>query len=119
MQHSKTLTKILREIAALVEQEAQKNPEFALELERILQPVARPVKGKRREQDARKAPLPDVYREFQTRGEEEFKFWLRDMDRGMLRSIVKMNGFDPSRLSNRWVTGEKFVSLITEQVKAR
>ena len=63
--------------------------------------------------------VPDVYLEHQKRGEEEFRFWLAGLDLAMLKAIVKVNGFDVTKTSRRWTEPDKFVSLITDQVKAR
>jgi hypothetical protein len=60
-----------------------------------------------------------VLSELQTRGDEEFRFWLRSLDLPTLRAIVKSNGFDVARVSHRWTDPDKFTALIAEQTAAR
>ena len=119
MQRTQNLTRALRQLAELVEEEAARNAAFAEKLDQILAPLP-----KRTEKDTRKRKLtakdvPDIYAEYQNRGEAEFGFWLRGLEVATLKGIVKVNGFDPSNLSRRWAEPEKFVPLVTDQVKAR
>jgi hypothetical protein len=53
------------------------------------------------------------------KGEEEFRFWLRSLDLRTLKTIIKINGFDPAKASQRWRDLDKFVALIAEQTAAR
>lgn len=121
MQHAKTLTRLLRQLTEVVAQEADQNPAFAAKLDGILADVAAAGVGKRLKA-AKAAPaveVPDVYAGYQQRGEEEFRFWLRGLSVAALKGIVKANGFDPGKVSGRWTEPDKFVGLITEQLKAR
>jgi hypothetical protein len=118
MQRAKTLTRILRQLAELVAEEAETNPAFAEKLDAVLAsiPAGAPKTGKS------KAPaiqVPDVFAEYQARGDDEFRFWLRGLEVPTLRAIVKANGFDPGKQSVRWTEPEKFASLIADQLKAQ
>ena len=53
------------------------------------------------------------------KGEDEFRFWLRSLDLHLLKAIVKANGFDPGKNSQRWSEPDKFADLIAEQTAAR
>jgi hypothetical protein len=64
-------------------------------------------------------PLPNVFAIHQEKGEEEFRFWLRSLNLRVLKAIVKTNGFDPGKASQRWTEPDKFVELIAEQTAAR
>jgi hypothetical protein len=106
-------------LVVLLEEEAGRNPEFAARLEAIVAPLPE-RKSKRTARMRREDPVdvPDVLAEFQAKGEQEFRFWLRDFDLGTLKAIVKRNGFDPARASQKWTDPDKFVSLICSQVKS-
>lgn len=121
MQRGKTLTRLLRRLAEVVAEEADQNPAFAARLDGILADVPGPLCGKRPEatKGAPTVEVPDVYAEYQQKGEEEFRFWLRGLRREVLKGIVKANGFDPGKVSRQWTEPEKFTELITEQLKAR
>jgi len=119
MQRAQSLIRVLRQLADLVEEEARRNASFAEKLDGILAPLPkRTGKGAGKRKLTAK-DVPDVYAEYQSLGEAEFGFWLRGLDMVTLKGIVKVNGFDPSKLSRRWTEPEKFVPLVTEQVKAR
>jgi hypothetical protein len=119
MQRAKTLTKLFKALAELLADEAERNSAFAEKLDGILAPLPKPT-GKRTGKGTLTAnDVPDVYAEYQSRGEDEFRFWLRGLDVLTLKGIVKVNGFDPSDVSRRWVEVEKFVPFVTGQVKAR
>jgi hypothetical protein len=120
MQATKKLSRVLRDLVTLLEEEASRNPAFAERLEEIT--TALPERFSKRPGRARlnePANVPDVLAEFQTRGADEFRFWLRDFSLPVLKAIVKRNGFDPARATQRWTEPDKFVTLITEQVRAR
>jgi len=116
MQRTQTLTKLLKQLADLVADEAESNSVFAAKLEAILAPL--PQKSAARSKE-KATPAPDVFAEFEAKGSEEFAFWLRALDLATLKAIVKMNGFDPSKITHRWKETDKFVPLIAEQVAAR
>jgi len=118
MQRAKTLTRLLKQLAEVVAEEAEQNPAFAEKLDAILAPLpAAPANSKKSKLPTKAAP--DVYAELQSRGEEEFRFWLAGLGVPTLKAIVKANGFDPTKQSNRWSEPDKFVPLILEQVRAR
>jgi hypothetical protein len=111
--------RLLRQLVDLVEEEAERNSAFAEKLDGILAPLPK-RSGKRTGKGMLTAKdMPDVYAEYQSRGEDEFRFWLRGLDVVTLKGIVRVNGFDPSKVSRRWAEAEKFVPLVVEQVKAR
>jgi hypothetical protein len=121
MRRAKTLTRLLTQLAEVVAEEADQNPAFAAKLDGILADVPAAGSGKR-PKTAKAAPaaeVPDVYAEYQQKGEEEFRFWLRGLSVAVLKGIVKANGFDPGKVSRPWTEPDKFVGLITEQLKAR
>jgi len=121
MQSTKKLTHVLKEMVALIEDEAQRNPIFAERLEAITSNLLVPVKkpGGRKSPPIPQAEVLDVFTVLQERGEEEFRFWLRTLDVPTLKAVIKQNGFDPGKVAARWTDHDKFVALIVEQSLAR
>jgi hypothetical protein len=121
MQVTQKLTRALRDLVALVEEEASRNPAFAARVEQITAELPSVPSSPSRKNKARGkvGPLPDVMAVYQAKGENEFRFWLREFDMGMLKAIVKANGFDPTKNSQRWVGPDKFIDLIVDQTGAR
>jgi hypothetical protein len=121
MQSTKKLTGVLRDLVALLEEEAARNPDFAGRLETILATL--PPRDRKAPRSARPtadvANVPDVFLELQNKGETELRFWLRSLDTATLKAIIKINGFDPAKASKRWTDPDKFVALVADQTIAR
>ncbi len=120
MQPTQKLATAFRNLLALVEDEARQNPAFAERLEAISAELpAGSVKRSKRRKLAMPSEIPDVVSAFQEKGEQEFRFWLRSLSLRVLKSVVKVNGFDPGKNSQRWTEPDKFVELIADQTAAR
>jgi hypothetical protein len=121
MHPTQKLTRVLRNLIALVEEEAKRNPAFSERLDVITSglPNHRRERSKKPKLLGPPAPLPDVAAAFQEKGDEEFRFWLRGFDLQILKAIIKINGFDPAKASQRWKEPDKFVALIGDQTAAR
>jgi hypothetical protein len=122
MQSTQKLTRAFRALVDLVEEEAARNPAFARRLEAAVADLpAGPTNKKhaKSKASAEEIEVPDVLKVFQDKGEPEFRFWLRDFDLATLKAIVKANGFDPGKNSQRWTEPDKFIALIVEQTLAR
>jgi hypothetical protein len=118
MQPTQKLTSVLRDFLSLVDDEAARNPEFAAKLEAVMaQLPSRPARPPRLPNTA--VSIPDVFATMQEKGEVEFGFWARTLDIPTLKAIIKKNGFDPAKASQRWTEPDKFVRLIIEQTMAR
>ena len=118
MQPTQKLTSVLRDFLAIVDDEANRNPEFAAKLEAIMaQLPSRPTRPPRLPKPA--VVVPDVFAELQAKGELEFGFWVRSLDIPTLKAVIKKNGFDPAKAAQRWADPDKFVGLVIEQTLAR
>jgi hypothetical protein len=118
MQPTKKLTSILRDLLALVDDEAARNPDFATKLEAIMAELpARPARPPRLPKTD--VSIPDVFAALQEKGEAEFGFWVRTLDVPTLKAVIRANGFDPAKASQRWSDPDKFVGLVVEQTMAR
>src|SRR5436305_479962 len=120
MQSSQKLIRFMRDLFALVEDEAKQNVTFAVRLETIAEGLGQSPARKPQQRKSRvSVTTPDVIAALKEKGEEEFTFWLRSLDLPMLKAIVKTNGFDPAKASLRWRESDKFVHLIVDQTRAR
>jgi len=121
MQSTQKLVNAFRNLLALLEEEAARNSAFAARLEEISSPLtALPKKREAKKKSAGPAETPpDLFAVRQEKGEEEFHFWLRSLSLRVLKAIVKANGFDPGKTSQRWTEPDKYVELIAEQTAAR
>lgn len=118
MQPTKKLTAVLRDFLSVVDEEANRNPDFAAKLEAVMAQVpSRPARPPRPQKTA--VPIPDVFAVLQEKGESEFGFWVRTLDIPTLRAIIKKNGFDPAKAAQRWTDPDKFVGLVMEQTLSR
>ena len=118
MQPTKKLTPVLRDLLALVDEEAGRNPDFAAKLDAIMAELpARPARLPRLPKTA--VSIPDVFAALQEKGEVEFGFWVRTLDILTLKAVIRTNGFDPAKASQRWTNPDKFVSLVIEQTVSR
>lgn len=118
MQSTKKLTPVLRNLLALVDEEASRNPDFATKLEAIMADLpARPVRPARLPKPI--LAIPDVFAVLQEKGELEFGFWVRTLDIPTLKAVIRTNGFDPAKASQRWTDSDKFIGLVIEQTLSR
>jgi hypothetical protein len=122
MQSSPSMKKRLKALFDAIEGEAQRNPAFAAELAAVFE-EAPPISGQKSRPPSKRSKaqvtIPDVMAKLQELGEEEFRFWLRTVDLPTLKAIVKQNGFDPAKASQRWKEPDKFIALIHEQTQTR
>ena len=103
MQPTKKLTAVLRDLVALLEAESARNPAFAQSLHDVLAGLPSRAGKVSASPASRNLPLaPDVFAALQEKGETEFRFWVRALDVPTLKSIIKANGFDPAKASQRW-----------------
>jgi hypothetical protein len=124
MHAAEKLTRLLRDLVAVVAQEAESNPAFAERLAAVLAPVPEERSRARKESALGRPPqpsahAPDVFAVLAEKGEEEFGFWLRGLDLATLKAVVKQNGFDPGKTTRNWKEPDKFSALIQDQVAAR
>jgi len=119
MRKEKILTTLLRDFVALVAEEASKNSSFAERLDDLLVGLPEKKPAKQRATKAAAAPTLDLHAEIKTRGEEEFRHWLRDQPLQILRASIRSNDLDPTRKTARWKDAEKVADFITDAMRAR
>lgn len=115
-----TLLALLNGLVRLLNEEADRNPRFAEELDALLS--ATPSKMRRRRKRAPKLhppDLPDVHAEFSSRGETEFRLWLRDQPTEVLRGLIRVHDLDAARRTTKWKDQDKLSAFITDQIRSR
>ena len=65
------------------------------------------------------AEAPNPFTILRERGEDGLRAALASLDLATLRQIVRAHRLDPARISARWTTHERVVTLIVDQVRAR
>lgn len=120
MQRNKVLVKVLNDLAKLMAEEADRNPDFANRVDMILREVAVANSGvSTKKAKSLELDIPDVFTEYETREEGDFINWLGAYELDVLKSIVKTNAFDSNGRSSKWKDKSKLTQLILEQIKVR
>jgi hypothetical protein len=120
MRNEKILIDFLRKLAAIIGEEASQNPSFANKLEELIAPLPRKnYSPKMPSKKNNQILLPDIYTELNTRGETEFKLWLRNQPIKILREIIRKHDLDATRRTNKWKEPEKLSGFIYDQLKLR
>ncbi len=68
---------------------------------------------------ASETPPPDPFSVYRAQGEAGLRAMLDGLELASLRAIVRERRLDPARISARWTTRERVITLIVDQVKAR
>jgi len=120
MQNRRSLIRLLRGLIALLVEEAERNPEFATRLDKLLAPVVGKThaKGQHRKPVA-ETDVPDIYQERNSRGDDGFRFWLRDQSVSMLRAMIRKHDLDGSRRTAKWKDTEKLSKYVADQLQGR
>lgn len=120
MRKEKELMGLLRGLVDLLTAEADRNPDFAEKLGRLL--TAIPSRRELAKRESRKnipAHLPDLHTEYASRGEADFLPWLQSLHVTVLRSLIRANDFDPSHRTSKWKETEKLATFIVDSLRAR
>lgn len=109
----------MRALAELLTEEATNRPEFAHKLHSILNiEISDKKPTPRNEQPDSELPI-DIFSEWKKKGEEEFRFWLRDRPVTTLRATIRIHDLDPSRRTSKWKDAEKLSTFIVEMLISR
>ena len=122
MRKEKSLIALLKGIVTLLAEELMRNPELAKKLDALLLDLAehKPI-GKKASNRPMKSSelLPDIHAEWKIRGEDEFRFWLKDQQITVLRALIKSQDFDPMSKTKRWNETEKLAAFIADSLRSR
>ncbi|MEJ7608099.1 MAG: hypothetical protein WKF37_17980 [Bryobacteraceae bacterium] len=100
MRKEEALITMLNGLVKLLSEEAGRNPDFANRLESLLSPLQAPKPTPSTKPN--QLDLPDVYSEFSSRGESEFRLWLRDQPVAVLYALIRRHDLDATGRSAKW-----------------
>lgn len=120
MRKEKTLIVLLRGLVDLLTEESARNAEFASKLDTLLSKLPeRKAAPKRSAASPSPERLPDIHAEWNTRGEIDFRLWLRDQPIPVLRAIIRSEDLDATRRTTKWKEVEKLAEFIADSLRAR
>ncbi len=122
MRKEKALITLLRGVVELLAEESASNPEFAKKIEILLLELPdRLVTHKKpiTENPVIDLNLPDIHAEWNSRGEIEFKLWLKDQPLNILRALIRSQDLDPTHRTSKWKEPEKLAAYLAEGLRAR
>jgi hypothetical protein len=114
MLRAKELRRILHAFADAVCDEAARNPEFAGRLAALLD-----TDGPTRPKVQKSKRVLDPFQVLADRGGRGLRAFLQDLPIHELRTVVRTHRLDPTRLSDKWKTKERFVDFVLDRVEAR
>jgi hypothetical protein len=112
------LRNLLHRLVDLIVDEAERNPALAEKLRETIGPALK-AGGNRPRKEHTQLPAEDPFEVYRSKGDEGLKSWLESLDIAALKAVVRQHRLDPSRLSDKWKTKDRFVALILERVPAR
>lgn len=120
MRKEKGLTNLLRGLVDLLVEESERNPEFASKIDALLTQIPERKQASRKSVGSKsQIELPDIHAEWASRGDIDFRIWLRDFPIQELRAIIRTHDFDPMRRSIKWKDSEKLADFVTDALRAR
>jgi len=120
MRKEKALIGLLRGLVDLVAEQSARNPEFASKLDTLLSALPeRKAAPKRSATPPSPVRLPDIHAEWNTRGETDFRLWLRDQPIPVLRAVIRAEDLDATRRTAKWKEAEKLAEFIADSLRAR
>lgn len=119
MRKEKALITMLNGLVKLLSEEAVRNPDFANRLDSLLGPLQGPKPTPKPTGKPDQLELPDIHAEFSSRGEEEFRLWLRDQPVVVLYALIRRHDLDATRRSSKWKDPEKLSGYIADQLRSR
>lgn len=120
MRKEKALTALLKELVNLLAEESARSPDFGARLDQLLESVPEPRKVSRKKAaPAPPEPLPNLHAEWRSRGETDFRLWLRDLPLTTLRAIIRTEDCDPAKRTGKWRSTEKLAEFVFENFHSR
>jgi hypothetical protein len=121
MRKEKALIDLLRGLVDLLTEESTRNPEFASKLDTLLSDLPERKKPTQRKSVAKRdrEHLLDIHAEWNTRGETEFRLWLRDQPVSVLRAVIRSEDLDATHRTSKWKEAEKLAEFIADSLQVR
>ena len=109
---AKRVVRILRIIADKIET----NPAMLKDTELILENIPS-IESKKKIEEI--SSVLDIYQIFAEGGEEALRQKLEALDLTALKGIIRLHGFDPGKLAEKWRKRDRLLKLIVDRVSAR
>lgn len=122
MRKEKALVALFRGVADLLAEESARNPEFANKIDLLLSELSERKVAPKKVLKVSTLPeeqLPDIHAEWNSKGETEFRLWLRDQPLTVLRALIRSQDFDSMRRTAKWKEAEKLAAFIADGLRAR
>ena len=120
MREEKAVARLLRRLADLIVEEAEGNEAFAQQLRAAFSDFTQPPTTRQpKPQEKPKPALPDVHSELASRGEAEFRLWLLEQPREVLKVISRSEDLDSTRRTAKWKDVDKLADYIADSLKSR
>lgn len=119
MRKEKALIDLLRGLVDVIANEAAINPGFADKIECLLSELPERKVAKKKPSIPPPESLPDIHLEWNTRGETDFRLWLREQPIPVLRALIRAQDFDSTRRTAKWKEAEKLAEFIADGLRAR
>lgn len=120
MRKEKALIDLLRGLVDMLVEEAAENPTFAAKINTLLTDLPeRKVPKRKSVISPAIEDLPDIYAEWQARGEIDFRLWMRDQPIPILRAVIRAQDLDSTRRTTKWQEAEKLAEFIADGIRGR
>ncbi|HRT64740.1 MAG TPA: hypothetical protein P5540_07910 [Candidatus Hydrogenedentes bacterium] len=121
MRKEKALIKLLCGLVEVIADEASRNPDFEAKIEGLLcnLPERKVVSGRKCSKKQDHAQLPDIYAEWKSRSETDFRLWLREQSVTDLHALIRTQDLDSTRRTSKWKEPEKLAEYITDCLRSR
>ena len=120
MRKEKELIGLLRGLVELLARESERNSEFAHKLEFLLSELPeRKIRPKKTTKKPSPEQLPNIHTEWNTRGDTEFRFWLKEQPVAVLRALIRLEDFDATHRTIKWKEPEKLAEFIADRLRDR
>lgn len=107
---AKKVARLLRAIAKKIEN----NPEILNDLNLEISEIPTTKKKKIYEHVE-----IDIFSIYSVNGEKALRNELEKLSMSQLKTIIRQNGFDPTKLSDKWRNKKRLIELIVDRVKSR
>jgi hypothetical protein len=120
MRNEKNIFSIIKKFADVIADECKHNPGLSEKLEGLFTSDTKhqPVTKKKIHLEV-PVELPEIYHEWNTRKDIEFKLWLTQQPIAVLKAIIREEQFDPTYKTSKWKETEKLGDFIIEKLRSR
>lgn len=117
MSNDKEIAKRVARILKVLAKKIEENPDTLRDLGLILGDIPTVNQKKKKTEEP---PIDfDIFQIFAEGGEPALRQKLKTVELKTLKGIVRQQGFDPSKLAEKWRKKERLLNLIIERVSAR